>query len=644
MECKQNHDENNELDDDLNDSDNEQDTKSSESSEQDMKDSSPDLEMEAPSPKAVALRDGYNQTYMIKSSSNNIHEILFRCGNWCYTGKVDLGGPDLALADLPLIIPALQKQQGSLQFMCEWKKMSGSSEYAKPLDTLYGAFDFIGEELAGNEVADALEKATSVFSWIDDNDAKNYFELQTSGQECFDKYDIIASKTFIRGLCLIVIYYQRSYFVVLQEGGGEQPLLDVRFPDLSDHLQGIQIQKYDGRQNRHDEDVYEKLLLWQAVNESAKSVPPARALKVECKNVSGDGYAQTFLIRKTHPGADNNLREVLFRFGNWCYNGHVDLGPKLDLQDIPVIIPMLRRQQSALTFMCESSKMPSTSLFAVPMMHLATVIPALQIELVQAGQTLCQMAEDGHVKGIGDITSWLEDEAAECFFQILTDPCAQLADVEAIASKIYLGGVTLIILYYNHAFYVVIQDGNNQEQPLLDTRFPDVTCPSQGFQVATFRKGVEDFKELRRISLWKAGSEQQDASVTGADGEVARLISEKEKLRTMTKNQKDLEKAESKKESPSEVIVDDEKPTNIDIKSTSTSIKLAKASSNSDEMKDGGGLHVRKISSRPHHIAPLKGAGLADLKGRLKPLGGNLDQTAPWDSTGKPLGVLGSRK
>lgn len=343
MERKQDHGENLD-DDDLNNSDNEQDMKSSES-----KDASTDLELDdVPSPKAVALRDGYNQTYLIKSSSDNIHEILFRCGNWCYTGRVDLGGPDLTLADLPLIIPALQKQQGSLQFMCEWKKMSGSSEFARPLDTLYDAFDFIGEELAGNEVADALEKATSVFSWIDDDDAKNYFELQTSGQECFDAFDIIASKTFIRGLCLIVIYYQRSYFVVLQEGGGEQPLLDVRFPDLTDHLQGIQIQKYDGRSNRQDEGVYEKLLLWQAVHESAKGVPPARALKVECKNVSGDGYAQTFLIRKTHPGADNNLREVLFRFGNWCYNGHVDLGPKLDLQDIPVIIPMLRRQQSAL--------------------------------------------------------------------------------------------------------------------------------------------------------------------------------------------------------------------------------------------------------------------------------------------------------
>lgn len=285
--------------------------------------------------------------------------------------------------------------------------------------------------------------------------------------------------------------------------------------------------------------------------------------------------------------------------------------------------------------MCESSKMPTTSLFAVPMMHLASAIPALQVELVQAGQTLCQMAEEGYVKGIGDITSWLEDEGAECFFQILTDPCAQLADVEAIASKIYLGGVTLIILYYNHAFYVVIQDGNNQEQPLLDTRFPDVTCPSQGFQVATYRKGVENFQELRRISLWKVGSEEM-VPLSSADGELARLISEKEER--VNKNQKDLEKAESK-----EALVDeDEEPADMDVKSTS--IKLAKVSSNSDEMKVGGGLHARKISSRPHHIAPLKGVGLADLKGRLKPLGGNLDQTAPWDSTGKPLGVLGSRK
>lgn len=83
---------------------------------------------------------------------------------------------------------------------------------------------------------------------------------------------------------------------MLQEGKEDQPLLDVKFPDLSDHLQGLQLKAYPNN------DQYEKLLLWQAVKPdgSKKSVP--RQVKVACNDVSGTGYTQTFLIRKTHPG------------------------------------------------------------------------------------------------------------------------------------------------------------------------------------------------------------------------------------------------------------------------------------------------------------------------------------------------------
>lgn len=306
-------------------------------------------EDDAPSSNVVALRHGYNQTYIVRSSKSSLHEVLFRCGNWCYAGKVDLGGAALELADLPVVIPALQKQQGSLQYLCEWKAMAATSPYSVPLETLYDVFDFIGAELGSERMEKKLVKAASEFAWVDeDSDAKNFFELQSGGYECFDDVDFVASKTFVRGLVLLVIYYQRSFYVVLQEGEGEQPLLDVRFPDLSAHLQGIHLKTY------RDDDCtnMKKITLWQAMKPGRNASPP-KPLKVQCKDVSGTGYNQTFLIRRTprvdgDTSSSQSLREVLFRFGNWCYNGHVDLGPKLELPDIPVIIPMLRRQQSAL--------------------------------------------------------------------------------------------------------------------------------------------------------------------------------------------------------------------------------------------------------------------------------------------------------
>jgi hypothetical protein len=440
-------------------------------------------EIVAPSSKVVALRQGYNQTYIIRSSTSNIHEVLFRCGNWCYSGRVDLGNSALELADLPVVIPALQKQQGSLQYLCEWKAMPSSNPYTTPLETLYDVFDFIGSEFASERMEKKLMKAAEEFAWVDDDsgEAKNFFELQTGGYECFEGVDLIASKTFVRGLMLLVIYYQRSFYIVLQEGDGEQPLLDVRFPDLSAHLQGVHLQTY------REEDgaaKMKKLSLWQAVKNS-KALSPPKPVKVQCKDVSGTGYNQTFLIRRTkgpENGGGNNLREVLFRFGNWCYNGHVDLGPKLELVDIPIIIPMLRRQQSALTFMCEVSKMPATSLFTPSMEHLAEAVPAIQQELSKAEQFIQNMANTG-TESADRVVEWLEDDNIECFFEIGIDAkCEALKDVEAIASKIHIGGVVLVMLYFDYNFYVYLESGE-EEQQLLDTNFPDVSYQKEGIQV-----------------------------------------------------------------------------------------------------------------------------------------------------------------
>ena len=141
---------------------------------------------EGPSPEVVALREGYNQTYIIKKSKTALHDILFRCGNWCYTGRVDLGDPEIGLSELVAVVPALQKQQGSLQFLCEWKRMPASSQFTKPLHTLYDAFDFIGNELVSEHIQHSLLKAAESCAWIDDDDARNYFELQTNEYECFE--------------------------------------------------------------------------------------------------------------------------------------------------------------------------------------------------------------------------------------------------------------------------------------------------------------------------------------------------------------------------------------------------------------------------------------------------------------------------
>ncbi|RHY52613.1 hypothetical protein DYB38_003815 [Aphanomyces astaci] len=541
----------------------------------------------APSPDIIALREGYNQTYVIQSSSTHLHEVLFRCGNWCYTGKVDLGDSEITLSDLPLVIPALQKQQGSLQFLCEWKQIPSTSPYAVPLETLYDAFDFIGAELGSKSIEKKLMKAVQENAWVDDEggatDGKNFFELETGGFDCFDGIDLVASKTFVRGLVLLVIYYRRSFYVVLQEGDGEQPLLDVRFPDLSQHLQGVHLRHYaENFMNM------KKLVLWQAMPVELAAKSPSKSFQMQVKDVAGAGYNQTFLIQRTQPlegHPESKLREVLFRFGSWCYNGHVDLGPKLELSDIPVVIPMLRRQQSALTFMCEVTKMPATSLFTATMEYIASIVPAIQQELAATEEVLAHMAR----KGQQDIGRWLDDNSAECFFELSIESSPFLKHVEAIACKVYTGALVLIVLYYDNAFFVHIEDGQD-EQPLLDTRFPDVTCQKNGFQVKTYRKGVPGFADLRKVTLWKVqynNSDDDDERMP----ETMAIIADKEKH------------------------------------------QAKKAASGSDAKATSPG---RKVNM-PHHIAPLK---VANVKAKLQDLG-PVDKSAlkaPWDESGRPLG------
>jgi len=82
---------------------------------------------EKPSAKQALLSGGYNQIYAIlKSNEENVdsksvesvNEVFFRCGNWCYKGNVQFNGINMGLSDLPVIIPTLQRQQGSLRFYC----------------------------------------------------------------------------------------------------------------------------------------------------------------------------------------------------------------------------------------------------------------------------------------------------------------------------------------------------------------------------------------------------------------------------------------------------------------------------------------------------------------------------------------------
>ena len=57
---------------------------------------------------------GYNQTYVLlrPQQPGSLHRrALFRYGNWCYGGMVELDNQVLKLGEVPLILRTFQKQQ-----------------------------------------------------------------------------------------------------------------------------------------------------------------------------------------------------------------------------------------------------------------------------------------------------------------------------------------------------------------------------------------------------------------------------------------------------------------------------------------------------------------------------------------------------
>jgi len=86
------------------------------------------MEKDSEPPSAKLLGEGYNQTYIILANNEpkknqDDHEVLFRCGNWCYKGKVQFNGLNFALDEVPIIVPTLQRQQGSLRYYCNAKRL-----------------------------------------------------------------------------------------------------------------------------------------------------------------------------------------------------------------------------------------------------------------------------------------------------------------------------------------------------------------------------------------------------------------------------------------------------------------------------------------------------------------------------------------
>lgn len=176
----------------------------------------------------------------------------------------------------------------------------------------------------------------------------------------------------------------------------------------------------------------------------------------------------------------------------------------------------------------------------------------------------------------------------------------------------------LVLLYYDYTFYIYLESGE-EEQPLLDTNFPDISFQKEGMQLKTYRGGVPGCEELRRISIWKVVNEFGDE---GSDDEAGAPVSSVAGKHDPTELRADAKQLERRREEGVKASVGDG------------------SEDKTSGVSKSGEMQSRK-TALPHHIAPLKqpsGGAAATLK-KMPDLG----LKAPWDETGRPLGQRTSK-
>ena len=214
------------------------------------------------------------------------------------------------------------------------------------------------------------------------------------------------------------------------------------------------------------------------------------------EDLISDGYVQSYYILK--PDKQGKEREVLFRFGSWLYKGKVDFMSSISsLQDIPRVIREMRLAQHKLDWVGDVSSYSVSNRFFKWMQYSTRITKLMEEQAANCENYLRALIVDKEGK------DWLDNDTTVCFFEFA---CCKdvLEEVELICNKVYNSrGYITISMYQKGKWYLVLQDIRG-ENPLLDSKFPDLSKRIDGYQLKTYPHGHENWAELRSLSVWKA--------------------------------------------------------------------------------------------------------------------------------------------
>jgi len=76
-----------------------------------------------------------------------------------------------------------------------------------------------------------------------------------------------------------------------------------------------------------------------------------------------------------------------------------------------------------------------------------------------------------------------------------------------------------ISIYFEGSWRLVLEETSG-ENPLLDSKFPDLSTKSNGCQLKTYPRGHKSWTELRSLSVWQA---EEEKPITSGEIEIVSI-------------------------------------------------------------------------------------------------------------------------
>jgi len=473
---------------------------------------------------------GYNQTCIMKSTTaRECHgdtvsrEAFYRNGEHCYRGEVTLDlqhAFDTTLADIPIILSVLQLQQSDfLSFQCDSENyLSDANSFSGPLHELEKAEHFLISQVLSDELSADIKKL--------DPNWQLFFELIGDTSSLFQDVLFACSRVHFNGFTFIHLYFEGVIYAAIQDDDlGKQTLLDVNFVDY-----------FRGGNNgstlaMYNDTTWMKLSAWKRAKRKDATVclqhfSISSKSENECEQGPSsntqdfDGYVQSYYILKHENNNQGKKREVMFRFGDWFYSGRVDLPTINSVREIPGVIREMRLAQHNLEFVGCTSSLPASNKFIKVMQYSTCITKRMEDEAASCEVYLRQMMNDK------EEMHWLELDNNTCFFEFAcnndaSSPSSELMEsVELVCNKVYnANNVMTISIYFEGSWRLVLEETSG-ENPLLDSKFPDLSTKSNGCQLKTYPRGHKSWTELRSLSVWQA---EEEKPITSGEIEIVSI-------------------------------------------------------------------------------------------------------------------------